>query len=160
VTTRDTLQIKQVDASDGRTDPTLRLDMLERLQAVAPAKPGRSLFEVAPSEPPATASAPINGPKIPVNTPPPAQQTVLAAAPAAPAVNIPLRFYGFVNPAAKNEANRGLFTDGDNILVATEGQLLEGRYLVIELNQASARLEDVQMRQGQTLPVVPEAAQQ
>jgi hypothetical protein len=158
---RGTLRIKEVDASEGRIDPTLRLDMLQRLQSVPPAQPGRSLFEIGPSEEAAKAAAqPIHGPKIPINVPPPQVRPVVPSAPPAVMANIPLKFYGFVKPASKGEANRGLFTDGDNILVATEGQLLEGRYLVVELNQNSARMEDVQIRQGQTLPVVPEAIQQ
>ncbi|MBV9266349.1 MAG: hypothetical protein JO061_09300 [Acidobacteriaceae bacterium] len=159
---RGTLEITDVDVTDGRIDPTLRLDMLARLQAVPPAEPSRSLFEIGSSEDAKTAAG-LHGPTIPVNPlPPPRPVTPQpgGSVPGPPVLNIPLRFYGFAHPAAKNEANRGLFMDGDNILVAVEGQMLEGKYLVVEMNQTSARLEDVQLRQGQTLPVVPEAMQQ
>ena len=157
---RGELQIKEVDATDGRIDPTLRLDMLARLQEVAPAHPGRSLFEVGSTEQAKAEMAQLHGPKIPTDIRRPMPQPITSMVPATPVLNIPLRFYGFVNPASKAEANRGLFMDGDNILVAVEGQMLEGKYLVVEMNQTSARLEDVQLRQGQTLPVVPEAMQQ
>ena len=76
---------------------------------------------------------------------------------------IPLKYYGFEKPAQSvvnpNVAstvgnNRGFFLDGDNVLVASEGEVLKQRYLVVELTPNSARLEDTQMKQGQTLPVV------
>ena len=98
------------------------------------------------------------GPIIPVTSP--EQQQRLAAQALASQVNIPLKFYGFVRPAEKGQNNRGLFLDGDNILVASEGELIDHRYLVRELSALTARLEDTQVKQGQTLQVVPEARQQ
>ena len=74
-------------------------------------------------------------------------------------VNIPLKFYGFAKPANKGELNRGLFLEGDNVIVASEGELVDHRYLVVELTPTSARMEDVQVKQRQDLPIVPEAVQ-
>jgi hypothetical protein len=155
---RGVLRIRPVDATRGDIDPTLRLDLLARLQSVEQAKPGRSLFEIGPD--PVVVAAPLpavpKGPIIPVVS----QQTVAGPVqPLAPQVNIPLKFYGFVRPAEKGQNNRGLFLEGDNILIASEGELIDHRYLVRELNAANARLEDTQIKQGQTLPVVPEARQ-
>jgi hypothetical protein len=156
---RGVLRIRPVDASRGDIDPTLRLDFLARLQSVEQAKAGRSLFEIGP-DPVAVAAAlpPVpKGPVIPVVS----QQTVAGPVQALPPqVNIPLKFYGFVRPAQKGQNSRGLFLEGDNILIAAEGELIDHRYLVRELNAATARLEDTQIKQGQTLPVVPEARQQ
>ena len=158
---RGTLRIKAVDASTGQVDPTLRLYLLARLQSIEIAPAGRSLFEAGPTpEQVAAAQHPIQGPIVPVNTPPVNQAPAAPIEPVTPVANIPLKFYGFVNPASKKETNRGLFLDGDNILVAAEGDLLDHKYLVVELTANSARMEDVQMKQGQTLPVVPEATQQ
>ena len=158
---RGTLRIKTVDASNGQVDPTLRLYLLARLQSIEVAPAGRSLFEAGPTpEQVAAAQHPIQGPIVPVNTPPVNQAPPAPTGPVTPVANIPLKFYGFVNPASKTETNRGLFLDGDNILVAAEGDLLDHKYLVVELTANSARMEDVQIKQGQTLPVVPEATQQ
>jgi hypothetical protein len=157
---RGILRIRPVDATRGDIDPTLRLDLLARLQSVRQAKAGRSLFEIGPASGDtadgAMPAVPKTGPTIPVVSPQPSQAEQSQAS----QVNIPLKFYGFVRPAAKGQYNRGLFLDGDNILVASEGELINHRYLVRELNAANARLEDTQMKQGQTLPVVPEAIQQ
>lgn len=156
---RGVLRIRPVDATRGDTDPTLRLDLLARLQSVQQPKPGRSLFEIGPSttEIASIPSPPRKGPTIPVVTQP---QPTGAITPAAPQVNIPLKFYGFVRPAGTGQTNRGLFLDGDNVLVASEGELIDQRYLIRELTAANARIEDTQIKQGQTLQVVPEATQQ
>ncbi len=76
------------------------------------------------------------------------------------ALNIPLKFYGFVRPVGKGKSNQGFFLDGDNILIASEGEVLKGRYLVVALTPNSARLEDTQLKKGQTLAVVPEATEE
>lgn len=152
---RDTLRLRPIDATRGDVDPTLRLDLLKRLQFVKADPGGRSLFEVGP--PPMTPEQKAilaNAPKLPPKPLPPV--TVVNTP---PQVNIPLKYYGFVKPGERGATNRGLFLDGDNVLVAYEGEVLKQRYLVVELTGTSARLEDVQMKQGQTLPVVPVALQ-
>jgi hypothetical protein len=157
---RGVLRLKPVDARDGKVDPTLRLYLLKRLQSLEAVAAGRSLFETGPDpEQIASGQRPIPGPKIPVNVPP-MNAGQVGPGPVLPVVNIPLKFYGFVNPASKKETTRGLFLDGENILIAAEGDLLNRRYLVVQLSANSARLEDVEMKQGQTLPVVPEAMAQ
>jgi hypothetical protein len=77
-----------------------------------------------------------------------------------PPVNIPLKYYGFVKPMEPGQANRGFFLDGDDVLMASEGQVLKQRYLVVELGPNAARLEDTYMKKGQSLPVMPAAVQQ
>jgi hypothetical protein len=89
----------------------------------------------------------------PVTAPTP----TVAAAPAEPPFSIPLKFYGFVRPKNKTGNNQGFFLDGDNVLVASEGELLKQRFLVVELTPSGAKLEDIQLKKGATLPLVPEA---
>jgi hypothetical protein len=153
------LRMRTVDATRGDVDPTLRLDLLTRLQNLQPAENGRNLFELGPAPQQMATSTPITGPTI-MPKPIAAGYPQTSAQAGAPAINIALKYYGFVRPAAHNEANRGFFLDGDNVVVALEGEMLKQRYLVVALTPNSARLEDVNMKQGQTLPVVPEAMQQ
>ncbi|MGA8029790.1 MAG: hypothetical protein WB992_21820 [Bryobacteraceae bacterium] len=153
-----TLRLRAVDATRGDVDPTLRLDLLARLASVQPAVGTRSLFEAGPAVQTASNSPPIKGPIIPVNQRGPSAPT--ATPPAPPVVNIPLKYYGFAKPLGRGESNRGFFMDGDNVLVASEGDLVQRRYLVVELTPSTARMEDVQLKQGQTLQVVPEATAQ
>ncbi len=158
---RATLRVRPIDATRGDIDPTLRLDLLARLSTIQPSPATRSLFEIGPTSSAAiVAGAPTIipkpvGPQTPTNplgfggnAPPTTIQTT---------VNIPLKYYGYVKPSSPRAANQGLFLDGENVLLANEGQLLQGRYLVVELTPNGARLEDTTLKQGQTLPVLPVA---
>jgi hypothetical protein len=108
---------------------------------------------------------PVNLPPVPKSVKmPPKPLTEIAKnmpppQPAAPPpFSIPLKYYGFAKPSGKApDGNRGLFLDGDNILMGGEGDVLEKRYLIVALTPNSARLEDTQMKQGQDVPVTPAA---
>jgi hypothetical protein len=76
--------------------------------------------------------------------------------PAVADINIPLKYYGFAKPVGRGENNRAFFLDGDNILIASEGDVLKQKYLVVELTPTSARLEDTEVKKGKTLSLVPE----
>jgi hypothetical protein len=154
---RGTLRLRPVDATRGDVDPTLRLDLLERLQSVDEVPAGRSLFDLGPSPAQVAAmAAQMHGPTIVPKPMPPS--AIVPSGP--PPLNIPLKFYGYVKPSDNRETCRGFFMDGDNVLVATEGEVLKQKYRVLELTAKSARLEDIQLKQQQTLPVEPEAVAQ
>jgi hypothetical protein len=72
---------------------------------------------------------------------------------------IPLKFYGFTSPGLGQAKGprRAFFLDGEDILVASEGETLKARYKVIRIGVTSATLEDVQFKQQQTIPIVPDA---
>jgi hypothetical protein len=155
---RSVLRVRPVDATHGDLDPTLRLDLLSRVQSVPPAPAIRNIFEAGPAQVSNSGPGAVRGPIIPVRPIQPAQ-TVMPAA-MVPQVNIPLKYYGFAKPVNKRVANLGFFLNGDNVVMASEGELIDKRYLVVQLTPSSARLEDTQMKQGQTLPVVAEAMAQ
>jgi len=154
---RGTLRLRPVEGGRGDVDPTLRLDLLDKVRAVPPANGLRNLFEgglaVAQNMPPIPRTAPMI-PKAIAPTPT-AMPTNLNLA-----VHIPFKYYGFAKPALNGGANRGFFMEGDNILVAAEGDVLEQRYLVVALTPNTAKVEDTQLKQGQDLPVTPEAPTQ
>lgn len=161
---RGTLRLRPIDPTKGDIDPTLRLDLLARLQNLQPSAGGRSLFEAGRTQVAALTPVPAHPPILPPRAYP--GQPGTPGAPGMGGVNaiaaIPLKYYGYLKPNAAVVApkqsnaltNRGFFLDGDNVLVASEGEILKQRYLVVELTPNSARLEDTQLRQGQTLPVV------
>jgi len=156
---RGTLRLQTVAPANGEVDPLLRLDLLEKLSKVEMPTRMRNLFETGPA-----AEIGQEAP-VPVRTvvPQPLPQTPTAVATVAPApvqANIPLKYYGFARPSTKTEANRGFFLDGDDIVVAAEGQLIQQRYRVLQLTGTTARLEDTQIRLSQALPVVPQALEQ
>lgn len=153
---RGTLRLQPVDPTHGDIDPVLRLDLLDRLSKVAAPAGTRNLFESGPAQPQGMANLPNR--IIPVKPPMPMAPPI-GGYPAASqmTVNIPFKYYGFAKPQNPGEANRGFFLEGDNIIAAAEGQLVQQRYLVVQLTPNTAKLEDTQVKMGQTLHVVPEA---
>ena len=156
---RGVLRLRPIDPTRGDVDPTLQLDLLARLQKVELASAGRSLFETGPPPmTPAEKKLLDHPPVVPKPKPMPmAASPIGIAGSTAAQVNIPLKYYGFVKSEARNEANQGLFLDGDDVVLGTEGALVMKRYLVVELKPTSARLEDTQLKKEQTLAVVPAA---
>jgi len=155
-TDRDTLKLVPVDGSRGDVDPTLHLRLLERVKNVPPAAGLRNVFEaagpvMAQNVPPVPSHPPILPPKTAGTFGPPVP-------PPPPPFNIPLKYYGFAKSKGRPmDGNRGLFLDGENILIGGEGDVLEKRFLIVALTPTSARLEDTQAKQGQDLQVTPEA---
>lgn len=158
---RGALRLRPIDPTKGDIDPTLRLDLLARLQSVQPVTGGRSLFESGGQPATGVTVVPVHPPILPPRPLPGTTQSGGAMAAGAQGPNIPLKYYGYLKPVQtpdlKMANNHGFFLDGDNVLVASEGEVLKQRYLVVELTPSSARLEDTQLRQGQTLPVVAAA---
>jgi hypothetical protein len=160
---KPTLKWKKDEMPDRNSiDPTLHLDMLAKLQTVKEEGGSRSIFDFGAAAPaPAAQLAGIKEPqKILmarnfIGPKPPAPPTPPPPPPKAPPV--PLKFYGFVNQT-KAGVKRAFFLDGDDIIVASEGQLIKNRYKIVRIGINSAVVEDTQFKNDaqQTLPLVEE----
>jgi hypothetical protein len=148
-----TLRLRAIDPTHGDVDPTLHLGFLARLQSIAPSSSSRNLFQMGAAPLSDQAGKPIAHPIIP---PKPLPAPIIRN-PVVAEINIPLKYYGFAKPVGRGQNNRAFFLDGDNILIAAEGDVLKQKYLVVELTPTSARLEDTEVKKGKTLPLVPEA---
>lgn len=138
-----------------KIDPTLHLGILEKLQQVKVEGPRRSVFEfgqaAAPKPEPSKMAAvkpvpvpsPFIGPKPPPKEEPPP--------PPPPPPPIPLKFYGYANPADKTK--RAFFMEGEEIFIATEGELIKRRYRIVRIGVNSAVVEDTEHKNQQTLPL-------
>ena len=144
-----------------KVDPTLRLDLLAKVQSVTMEGGSRNLFQFGVAAPvvrttpiPKEAKIPVNGPVVAVAAAPP----VAPGPPPVPqAPPIPLKYYGFAN--AKNEPRKkAFFLDGEDILVAREGETLKSRYKVVRIGVNSVEMEDTQFKTKQTLPLEAELA--
>jgi hypothetical protein len=137
-------------------DPTLRLDVLARLQQVNVEGTHRSIFDFGQAPPPEAAKTIAKGPKAPDPLlPKPAAQpaNTAGAPPAAPqAPPVPLKFYGYVS--ASNQPNkRAFFMEGEDIHVVREGDLVKNRYKIVRIGVNSVIVEDTQFKSQQTLPL-------
>jgi len=136
------------------TDPTLRLDLLARVQAVQIEGGERNLFQFGPPPPPKAVDPKIVPKSI---GPAPAPESKPAEAPPTPPPTpIPLKFYGYSSEARAGQ-RRAFFLDGDEILVAAEGELLKKRYKVVRIGINSCVVEDLEQKYQQTLPLEEQA---
>ena len=139
-------------------DPTLRLDLLAKVQAVDMQGGNRNLFQFSTAPPPPLPKEPIvkvagAGGKNP-NQPPPGPPPPPAAAAPPP---IQLKYYGYSSARGDNRKH-AFFLDGDEILVAGEGDMVKKRYRVVRIGVNSVVMEDTQFKHEQTLPLQEEAA--
>jgi hypothetical protein len=134
-------------------DPTLRLDLLAKLQKVTVEGGDRSLFEFG------AAPLPKNPePKIIPKKPELAKDAAgenKAEPPKPPPPPIPLKFFGYTIQARQGN-KRAFFLDGDEILVASEGEVMKKRYKVKRIGVNSVVVEDLNHQHEQTLPIVAE----
>jgi len=133
-------------------DPTLRLDLLAKMQGVQAAGGERNLFQfvvkAAELKGPEPQVAPFVGP---VQPPPPA-----APPPPAPPPPIELKYFGF-STARDNGRKTAFFLDGEEIIPAMEGQTVKKRYRVVSIGVNSVVLEDLDLKQQRRLPLAEEA---
>lgn len=135
-------------------DPTLRLDLLAKVQAVTYGGPGRNLFEFGTAPPPE--AKPVNDPKIAINKPGPPKPTFYAngigpsATPPPPpppppeptAPPIPLKFYGYAGPRGSDQ--RVFLIEGEEIFVVRAGDVVKSRYKVVRITTLSVEMADTQ----------------
>ncbi len=158
---KPSLKPKNIDTAS--IDPTLRLDLLRKLKTVDFQGSTRSLFEIsaAPPEEIKAASVGVEPAKIaiapkfvgPVMEKPP------GPAPEPKAPPIPLKFYGFVNKTKVGD-RRAFFLDGEDIVIAAEGDTIKKRYKIVRIGVNSAVVEDTEFKSNnqQTLPLEAELA--
>lgn len=151
---------RQEDRLDPATiDPTLRLDLLAKVQRVEPEGGSRNLFQFAapPAAAPKIAEKIVPKTKEQIAQELAAQQAKPAEPPKPGAPPINLKYYGFT-VARQEGRKRAFFLDGDEILVAGEGDTVKRRYKVVRIGVNSVLMEDTESKSQQTLPLAEEAA--
>jgi len=138
-----------------KVDPTLHLELLRKLQEAASDTNGRNLFQFgAPPPPPPTPEqiARLNHPE-PVVQP----QVMAPVAPPPPPGPPPLsiKYYGLSTQRA-NGKKVAFFMDGETIMMAGEGEMLQKRYRVVRIGVNSVVLEDTQLKREQSVPLASE----
>lgn len=138
-----------------KIDPILHLEIVAKLQQLAFTSGGRNPFKFGqpPGKPvplkdpePKITLAPVAD----VKPPPP------APAPPAPPPPITLKYYGFSSPPGVG-GKTAFFLDGEDILVAKEGETVKRRYRVVRIGVNSVVMEDTDSKRQQTLPLAEEA---
>ncbi len=122
-------------------DPTLRLNLLRSSEGVKYEGTGRNIFRAQADEPlpkPVKSPIEVKKPEPPPGPPPPPP--------------IPLKFYGFANKPGE-PAKKIFLSEGDNIFIAGEGDVVDRRYRVVKIGQTSVEIEDLLNNNKQTIPL-------
>ena len=126
--------------ADSTLDPRLRLDILAASQNKKYEAGGRNIFRMEEAKIPTTIkpvreSFDVPMPPTPTPTPPPPP--------------IPLKFYGF---ASKPNEPKKIFLDNEGeVYVAKQGDIVERKYKVIQINNTNVIVEDVLNNNRQTI---------
>jgi hypothetical protein len=120
-------------------DPTLRYDWLKASEDIEYRGTGRNIFraEVEMPKPIArvdTREAATSGPPPP---PPP------------PPINI--KFFGFANKPG--ESRKVFLSQGEDVFIAVEGDIVDRRYKVLTISPMSVEIEDVLTNNRQSIPL-------
>jgi hypothetical protein len=122
-------------------DPTLHPEIMRQAESLEYTGTGRNIFSQF-SAPPAIPKpiAPIRQAHVDTGPPPP---------PPPPPIN--LGFYGYA--AEKTGQKQVFLLHGDDIFIASEGDVVDRRYRVVKIGAASVQVEDIPYHNTQTLPL-------
>jgi hypothetical protein len=158
---RQGVEAGEAEPDPATIDPTLRLDLLAKLQQVEPPAQMRNIFQYgAAPPPPKPVELPKNVPKIAINQPPPTPPKPAGPPPPPPAPQAPqmtFKYYGY--KVSKSDGRKQAFLlDGEDIIVAGENdEMKRGRYKVVRIGTSSITIEDTQFKSSQTLPLQEDA---
>ena len=113
-------------------DPTLRLDLLASSEQIHYSGSGRNIFL-------SQADPEIPKPKGTGATDQPAAVYVPPMPPQPPPIN--LKFFGFANKAG--EPKRVFLSQGEDVFIAGEGDIVNRRYKVVRISTSSVEIQDV-----------------
>jgi hypothetical protein len=159
---RQGVEVGEEKPDPATIDPTLRLDLLAKVQQVEPPASMRNIFQYGSAPPPPDAVKPIELPKNPAKIainqapPKPPGPPPPPSAPSAPAMTF--KYYGY--KVSKSDGRKEAFLlDGEDIIIAGENDdMKRGRYKVVRIGVNSITIEDTQFKTTQTLPMLEDAA--
>jgi hypothetical protein len=143
--TRRTASGKVIPIVEPRLDPTLDLSRLKQSEEIKYAGNGRNIF-VAGSV--ATIEK-VRG--NPVTDLAQRQAEAFRHPPVALAPPINLKFFGFENEPG--EPRKAFLSQGEDVFIAGEGEIVDRRYRVVHINPNSVEMEDVLYNNRQNIPL-------
>jgi hypothetical protein len=139
VSARRTASGRVVKAAEPRLDPTLQLDLLPQSEGTEYAGVGRNIF--------VNGSMPIEKPK--ANGTTEVKQYIPPPIPPPPPIN--LKFFGFAS--RPGEPKKVFLSQGEDIFIGGEGDIVDRRYRILRISPASVDVEDVLNNNRQSIPL-------
>jgi hypothetical protein len=130
-------------------DPRLHLELLERAEAIEYTGEGKNIFReraaVELPKLPRVKVSPLRS--MPVTSPP--KPAVSPSPPPPPPIN--LTFFGF--SSREGEKRKVFLTEGDNVWIAHEGDVVNRHYRIIRILPNAVEVEDLLTNNRQTIPL-------
>jgi len=138
---------KKLGTTSAQLDPTLRMDAMLVTESLVYSGSGRDIFSAnsAPIEIPKPI-APVRAVKAPPPGPPPPPP----GPPPPPPID--LKFFG--TATAANGTRRAFLLHGEDVFLASAGDIVQRRYKVITISANSVEVEDMANNNKQTLPLL------
>jgi hypothetical protein len=132
---------KKAPAGPRSLDPTLRYDWLKASEDTKYEGNGRNIF---------MAQAEIPTPVAPVKTPDEiARENAPPPPPPPPPIN--LKFFGFASKPG--EPKKIFLSEGEDVFIASEGDVVDRHYKVLHISPAAVEIEDVLNNNRQSIPL-------
>ena len=141
---------QKVGSTSGQLDPTLHMEAMLVTESLLYSGTGRNIFAAGPAED----TTPVKMVKadFPARNGPQPPQPPRAPAPSGPPP-VNLKFFGTVTSA--NGLRRAFLLNGDDVWLASVGDIVERRYRIVSITATSILVEDIPNSNKQTLPLVP-----
>ncbi len=142
---------------DPAADARLRKELLERVRAIEAPVVDRNIFAFGRPQPreftgPTKEEAQLAQARLEAAVRKPPPRPVPKPAPKRAARPPDWKYYGLAS-AANSEARQAFLLDGEEILLASEGALLQGRYRITGIGLQAVRLEDTLENQQFSIPL-------
>jgi hypothetical protein len=131
---------KKASPAPRSLDPTLRYDWLKGSEDTKYEGTGRNIFMTQAEIPTPVAPADPNKDEADKGPPPP---------PPPPPIN--LKFFGFASKPG--EAKKIFLSEGEDVFIAAEGEVVDRHYKVVRISPTSVEIEDVLNNNRQSIPL-------
>ncbi len=137
---------KNLGTTSAQLDPTLRMDAMLVTESLVYSGSGRNIFSAssAPVDIPNPIAAVRTKPLPPAPPPPPPGPP--------PPPPIDLKFFG--TATSPDGKRRAFLLHGDDVFLASDGDIVQRRYKVVSISANSALVEDMANNNRQTLPLL------
>lgn len=144
---------RSLGTTSAALDPTLHMDAMLVSESVEYAGSGRNIFSPNSAPPPEAAIPQAKGPARPQVAAAPVYVAPPAPIPCPPnCPPIDLKFFGV--ETASNGARKALLLHGEDVFVASAGEIVMRRYRVVTVDAKTIEVEDMQNNNKQTLPLL------
>ena len=142
---------QKLGTTAAQLDPTLHMEPMLATESLVYRGSGRNIFAAAGAEPAAVKAVAVVQPKFPARPAlTPVSLPVNTGPPPPPPIN--LKFFG--TATAANGSRRAFLLNGDDVFLASPGDVVQRKYRVVSIALNSILVEDIPNNNKQTLPLL------